>query len=562
LALSAIKEHHYLSNAAGTMLTSLPASCMSHPPDSAQPHILTSDIITTRSSKLSAAEPQQFNDENDKNALNRMDKNIPQAWASNNSAADYVKQATKVIAEVNTNRSFRLRTNGTEANGSEKSNVSKPTRSSSAAPVRPETQSITNSATQMQGGLKLQSRFVKPKPDIKSSYQKFDIYSDGLLDSNDVPVSTQSRALSNQAPLTSSNLNNRKETVPPPLPYEKEKRNILTTNLKQEKRGPAPLPVNNALVAPEEFTIKTDASAKVPIKTSVAADDSDFDDINEEVGLDKLEWNLGKMNFQDKSSNRQSTESNMNGENDFIINEVMRDDKKDVSEAPSNKNSSGKMAAHTTPVGLGTKPTRTLRTLEAIHDTLSQSFGADTAKFEAGSSAAPSDVWVVRYMDYTSKYGLGFLLNNGCTGVYFNDSTKIILSSDGMVFQYFERRRKGSSSCTSEGDHMKTTYLIASHPQELVKKVTLLRHFRDYLLDRRTPDSQIVPEGKGNLVPVHPVTLPENNPESTIWTLSSRGNDLDLWNDMPYLKKWVRTRHAVLFRLSNRSVQVSFFDMR
>jgi hypothetical protein len=27
--------------------------------------------------------------------------------------------------------------------------------------------------------------------------------------------------------------------------------------------------------------------------------------------------------------------------------------------------------------------------------------------------------------------------------------------------------------------------------------------------------------------------------------------------NMPYIKKWVRTRHAVLFRLSNRTVQVS-----
>ena len=29
---------------------------------------------------------------------------------------------------------------------------------------------------------------------------------------------------------------------------------------------------------------------------------------------------------------------------------------------------------------------------------------------------------------------------------------------------------------------------------------------------------------------------------------------------MPFLKKWVRTRHAILFRLSNRTVQVLFFD--
>ncbi|CAM9972138.1 unnamed protein product [Discosporangium mesarthrocarpum] len=30
---------------------------------------------------------------------------------------------------------------------------------------------------------------------------------------------------------------------------------------------------------------------------------------------------------------------------------------------------------------------------------------------------------------------------------------------------------------------------------------------------------------------------------------------------LPFLKKWVRTRHAVLFRLSNRTVQVVFSDL-
>ena len=31
---------------------------------------------------------------------------------------------------------------------------------------------------------------------------------------------------------------------------------------------------------------------------------------------------------------------------------------------------------------------------------------------------------------------------------------------------------------------------------------------------------------------------------------------------MPFIKKWVRTRHAILFRLSNKTVQVLFFDRR
>jgi hypothetical protein len=57
-----------------------------------------------------------------------------------------------------------------------------------------------------------------------------------------------------------------------------------------------------------------------------------------------------------------------------------------------------------------------------------------------------TDVWVVRYVDYTTKYGLGFLFNTGSAGVYFNDSTKIVLSPDGLVFQYIERKKNESNN--------------------------------------------------------------------------------------------------------------------
>lgn len=38
-----------------------------------------------------------------------------------------------------------------------------------------------------------------------------------------------------------------------------------------------------------------------------------------------------------------------------------------------------------------------------------------------------SEIYVKKWVDYSSKYGLGYLLSNGATGVFFNDSTKIVL---------------------------------------------------------------------------------------------------------------------------------------
>ena len=33
---------------------------------------------------------------------------------------------------------------------------------------------------------------------------------------------------------------------------------------------------------------------------------------------------------------------------------------------------------------------------------------------------------IKKWIDYSSKYGIGYLLSNGNIGVYFNDGTKIL----------------------------------------------------------------------------------------------------------------------------------------
>jgi polo-like kinase 1 len=51
-----------------------------------------------------------------------------------------------------------------------------------------------------------------------------------------------------------------------------------------------------------------------------------------------------------------------------------------------------------------------------------------------------NEVWVKKWVDYSSKYGLGYFLSNEATGVFFNDSTKIVLDPNGFHFDYMERR--------------------------------------------------------------------------------------------------------------------------
>lgn len=94
--------------------------------------------------------------------------------------------------------------------------------------------------------------------------------------------------------------------------------------------------------------------------------------------------------------------------------------------------------------------------------------------FKRALNPPKQEIWVKKWVDYSAKYGLGYLLSNGSTGVYFNDSTKIILDPKGNYFEYFEKRG-------GDGQDVVVSHPIGNYPTSLQKKVTLLQHFKSYL---------------------------------------------------------------------------------
>jgi polo-like kinase 1 len=129
-----------------------------------------------------------------------------------------------------------------------------------------------------------------------------------------------------------------------------------------------------------------------------------------------------------------------------------------------------------------------------------------------------SPVYVKKWIDYSSKYGLGYLLSNGDAGAYFNDSSKIILHPNSNTFHYIER--------TNNKNDTPLVYNILEYPESLHKKFTLLQRFKSYL-------------------------------ESEPGTLSVETGTESALN---YIKKWVRTKRAILFKFITKDVQVIFQD--
>lgn len=122
------------------------------------------------------------------------------------------------------------------------------------------------------------------------------------------------------------------------------------------------------------------------------------------------------------------------------------------------------------------------------------------------------ETFIKKWIDYSWKYGLGYLTSNGNCGMNFIDSTRMILNSaTGQIF-YMDKISIFE-------------YGINSYPEDLKKKVTLLQYIKTYL---------------------------ETDVEFSF---------LECDNKLPiYLKKWMITRHALVFRLSSRLVQVNFKD--
>ena len=129
-----------------------------------------------------------------------------------------------------------------------------------------------------------------------------------------------------------------------------------------------------------------------------------------------------------------------------------------------------------------------------------------------------SDIFVRKWVE-VEKYGLGYILSNEHVGVYFNDHTKIIYKPNGKNFIYIDN------------NDIEYCYLFKQElNKDLNKKILILKVFKGFLFEETRDQKELnIYEGINQ-------------------------------NQFIYLKKFVKTNHSVLFRLSNKTVQVSFHD--
>ncbi|GAK64750.1 pkinase-domain-containing protein [Moesziomyces antarcticus] len=143
--------------------------------------------------------------------------------------------------------------------------------------------------------------------------------------------------------------------------------------------------------------------------------------------------------------------------------------------------------------------------------------------------------FLISWLDHSERYGLGYALSDGTVGVYFRDATSMVLAASKMYVDYISTIRKPAGGVRT--DQLKRENFTTgdgeegSVPRELQSRVRVMRYFEKEIMDR---------------------LYGADSPLTFCDTARTSG--------MVFVHKWYKTKDAIVFRLSNGTVQLNFYD--
>lgn len=153
-----------------------------------------------------------------------------------------------------------------------------------------------------------------------------------------------------------------------------------------------------------------------------------------------------------------------------------------------------------------------------------------TTTSDTKSAVSTRVCFIKKWYDHSEKYGLAYLLSDNTTGAYFNDTTKITLSTPerGGKINYLDKNVMVTfkSDVISRKSH--------NLPHDMEKKVKLIKLFKSNLYGPDTTD-------------VATVTASADS--------GSSGNGCE-----PFVMHYYRLATNIIFRFSNGVMQVNFND--
>ena len=166
-----------------------------------------------------------------------------------------------------------------------------------------------------------------------------------------------------------------------------------------------------------------------------------------------------------------------------------------------------------------------------------------------------AETYVTKWVDYSSKYGLGYLLNNGNIGVYFNDYTKILLNPTSNDFSYVERK-------TNDEKDMIISFKLNGEPKEIKKKMLIFKHFKNYFDEEIKFEKEEKEKEEKEEPKLRMCKSSRNKKPKKVEKASHKEQNLTpKEGDNVFVRKWMKTKHAIIFRLSNKTSEMSVFKI-
>jgi len=157
-------------------------------------------------------------------------------------------------------------------------------------------------------------------------------------------------------------------------------------------------------------------------------------------------------------------------------------------------------------------------------------------------------LWVKQWWDFTSKFGVGYVLSDGSVGVIFNDRSRLVFESPTVVAYRVAPDIPAIERGASAPETVRLDIERDTPPdRDVNKKITIASSFRSRLL--ADADAKPIETSRGGLS----AALSLSHTVAPYATTSDE-------EGAPYVKDCFRTSKGVFWRLSNRTVQCNFVD--
>ncbi|KAE9551257.1 hypothetical protein FO519_005541 [Halicephalobus sp. NKZ332] len=151
--------------------------------------------------------------------------------------------------------------------------------------------------------------------------------------------------------------------------------------------------------------------------------------------------------------------------------------------------------------GLGKTLEKYIRFIDVLLDDASSGSSSRISAEISDENVLP-DLFVIKWVDYTNRFGFGCTLKNGIRTALFLDDSAISVTPDERLFAYWPRKMQDECNFFTRRN-------IATSLLELIEKIDKMRHYMDFNLHASVP----VDETKGDVSPdsIHIVAFKKFN---------------------------------------------------